>query len=325
MKLSRNSVGVALLVGSVATAAAILKLGALPYPTREKQWAIGIYAGASPLELLAPGSVTNPVLTALDVTDVPAKFVADPFMIRTAPAWYMFFEVFNERSRRGEIGVATSSDALHWRYGGIVLAEPFHLSYPYVFTFGDQHFMIPESGEARAIRLYKAEDFPRRWTLAATLVSGAAFVDSSIVRHQNEWYLFTETRPSINDTLALYYADSLTGPWHEHPQSPIVSNDAHTSRPAGRIVTANGKLFRYTQDDAPSYGIQVVAFEVTELTTASYKERPVGRVPVIGATGSGWNASAMHHIDAHELDEKNWIASVDGARRRWTVRFYSWE
>ena len=325
MKLRTNTARVALLLSGVAAAVSILKLGAVPFVTREKRWSIGIYSGPSPFALHAADTVVNPVLSALDVTDVPAKFVADPFMIRKDPAWYMFFEVLNEKSRHGEIGFATSRDALHWRYGGIVLTEPFHLSYPYVFAVDNQYYMIPESGEARSIRLYTSQDFPTRWTLAATLVDGVAFVDSSVVQYERTWFLFTETRPSADDTLGLYYADMLAGPWREHPQSPIVTHDAHTSRPAGRVVVLNGKLFRYAQDDAPSYGARVFAFEITDLTRTSYRERPVGEFPIVAASGDGWNAAGMHHVDAHALGENAWIACVDGAQRHWAIRWYSWQ
>ena len=280
--------------------------------------------GLLPSTLHAPRTFLNPVLSARDVADVPAKFVADPFMIRKDSTWYMFFEVLNTNSRRGEIGVATSSDALHWSYGRIVLAEPFHLSYPYVFAFENQYYMIPESGEARSIRLYKSEDFPTKWVLTATLLAGSAFADSSVVRHDDTWFLFTETAPYVNDTLGLYYADTLAGPWHEHPKSPIVANDPHISRPAGRVLTANGKLFRYAQDDSPNYGTQVFAFEITELTTATYQERPVSELPILSPGGDGWNAKGMHHVDAHQVDENAWIACVDGAQGDWALRFYSW-
>lgn len=47
--------------------------------------------------------------------------------------WYMFFEVMNQDSDRGEIGLALSDDGIHWEYSQIVLVEPFHLSYPHVF------------------------------------------------------------------------------------------------------------------------------------------------------------------------------------------------
>src|SRR5690348_9959234 len=96
-------------------------------------WSIGIYAGGSPLGLGAPRNLRNPVLSREHVSDVPAVFVADPFMISARDAWYMFFEVLNWRTDKGEIGLATSEDGMAWHYQQIVLAEPFHLSYPYVF------------------------------------------------------------------------------------------------------------------------------------------------------------------------------------------------
>lgn len=324
MKFAKNTVRFGLFLGCLVIAASIFKLGAVPYVTREKRWSIGIYTGPSPFDLRPPRTLLNPVLSASDVSDVPAKFVADPFMIRRDSTWYMFFEVLNAKSGRGEIGFATSSDALQWRYGRIVLAEPFHLSYPYVFSFEDQYYMIPESGAAGAVRLYRAEDFPAKWVLAGTLLTGNAFADSSIVQRDDRWFLFTETRPYVNDTLGLYYADRLAGPWHEHPKSPIVANDPHISRPAGRVVTANDKLFRYAQDDSPSYGIQVFAFEITELTTTTYQEHPVSKSPIVAPAGDGWNAKGMHHVDAHQLDENAWIACVDGAQGGWALRLYSW-
>ena len=93
-------------------------------------WSIAIYTGISPFDL----QPAPPVLTKADITDIPAAFVADPFMLRRDHTWYMFFEVMNIETRLGEIGVATSNDALNWTYDRIVLREPFHLSYPHVFA-----------------------------------------------------------------------------------------------------------------------------------------------------------------------------------------------
>src|SRR5687767_8104954 len=99
---------------------------------RNAIWSIGIYSGESPFHLRPADGSHNPVLTRQNVSDVPACFVADPFMLQVRGTWHMFFEVMNSRSGRGEIGWATSEDALKWKYRQIVLREPFHLSYPYV-------------------------------------------------------------------------------------------------------------------------------------------------------------------------------------------------
>ena len=68
----------------------------------------------------SPGNITNPVLTAEDVTDVSATFVADPFLLYDNDTWYMFFEVM---SNHGDIGLATSLDGFNWIYKQIVIIE----------------------------------------------------------------------------------------------------------------------------------------------------------------------------------------------------------
>src|SRR6266496_1967771 len=145
-------------------------------------YSIGIYAGASPLALAPPNVHPNPVLTPECVTDAVATTVADPFMIRVDGVWHMFFEAvsWTGRSKKGEIALATSRDGFRWAYRRIVLAEPFHLSYPYVFRHGSDFYMVPESHQAGAVRLYRAERFPDRWVLDATLLSGPVLADTSV-------------------------------------------------------------------------------------------------------------------------------------------------
>ena len=100
-------------------------LGKSRVPERVKMqtWAIGIYTGDSPYSVGPSDGISNPVLTGASVSDVPGLYVADPFMIRTASTWYMFFEVLNSQSGRGEIGLATSEDGHQWHYQRIVLRE----------------------------------------------------------------------------------------------------------------------------------------------------------------------------------------------------------
>jgi beta-xylosidase len=287
-----------------------LPLGAL---TKKERWSIGIYTGKSPVDLDAPKGIKNPVLTRRNVSDVRAGFVADPFMIKVDSTWFMFFEVLNQQTRRGEIGLATSEDTVNWKYEQIVLAEPFHLSYPYVFEWMNEYYMVPESHQANSIRLYKASKFPTEWSFVGNIKSGASFLDASIFRHADKWWLFTETNPQHNfDTLRLYYADELLGSWIEHPKSPIITGNAHIARPGGRVLVMNDKIIRYTQDCQPDYGTQLRAFEITELTTTSYQEREIDQNLVLEPTGVGWNGAGMHHIDPHLIHEEQWIACVDG-------------
>jgi hypothetical protein len=280
-------------------------------PQKDHIWSIGIYTGTSPFSFEAPPNIVNPVLAAKDVSDVRAGIVADPFMLHVRGRWYMFFELTNRATCKGEIGLATSQDGFTWQYEQVVLAEPFHLSYPYVFDWMGEYYMIPESHQAKEVRLYKASRFPNGWDCVGVLLSGQSFCDSSIVRHGDHWWLFTETGLHQFDTLRLFYSTSLTGPWREHPRSPIVQGDPHIARPAGRVLVHDGRIIRYTQDCYPSYGKKVRAFEITELTHTTYIEQPVSKI-ILEASGAGWNECGMHHIDPHQNAKHEWIACVDG-------------
>ena len=306
-------------------------------------WSIGIYSGSSPLNL-APFA-HNPVISARDVTDVDAKLVADPFMIRRNDAWHMYFEVLPKGSDRGVIGLAASRDGFDWDYQGVVLEEPFHLSYPCVFDWKGAVYMAAETLDANAVRLYEANPFPHGFQPVCDLVQGA-WADPTIFFHAGSWWMFACSTPFEHRTLHLFFAEELRGPWHPHPQNPIVADNRSTARPAGKVVfhggvpirfaqdclaqqhnrsTARpaGKVvfhggvpIRFAQDCLPRYGTQVRAFEITLLSRQEYSEREFPDSPVLKPEARGWNSVGMHHVDAHQLDDGRWLACVDGDRFR---------
>ena len=272
-------------------------------------WSIGIYTGSSPFRLSEPDNVTNPVLRPEDVTDFRVNIVAHPFMIIVGSRYYLFFTAKNDMS--GEvsgIGLAESSNGVDWKYRRIVLKEPFVLSYPYVFKHQNDYYMIPESYTEKFVRLYRATEFPDKWTHERDLLTGDNFISASVVEHAGMWWMFVG-RPG-NETLRLFYASDLKAQWREHPLSPIVAKNPDIARPGGRALVIDGKLYRIGQDCDPTYGNQALAFQVTDISTTTYKEE-IG-TPLVKATSKGWNADAMHHVDLHQLGKDKWIAAVDG-------------
>ena len=276
-----------------------------------QSWSIGIYVGESPFNLRPAEGIVNPVLTRSDVSDIPASFVADPFMIRAGDLWHMFFEAKHAVARKGEIGLAVSSNGFDWQYEQIVLAEPFHLSYPYVFECDGEYYMIPETLDAKQIRLYRATCFPYGWTHLTDLVEGN-FADPSIFWAAGNWWMFACPSPFEHNSLRLFLADSLTGPWREHPRSPLIEGNPHIARPAGRVIAYNDSLIRFAQDCYPRYGTQVRAFEILELTSTSYREQECEGSPSLIPGDSAWNKEGMHHIDPHLNSDGKWMACVDG-------------
>lgn len=288
----------------------------VPFVSRPQIYSIGVCSGPSMYELTPCAEVENPVMTAQQVTDVPADFVADPFVVRHDGTWFMFFEVLNRKTYEGDIALATSNDGLKWQYGGVVLDESFHLSYPQVFDWHGEFYMIPESNRAGSIRLYKAEPFPSKWSFQQSLVMGR-YVDPTVFHFAGRWWMFaTEISSSV---LHLFYSDELEGPWTEHVKSPVVRNDARVARCAGPILLCTDRPLRFAQDCARTYGKKVRVLEITELSTENYEEKEVSDDLLPCGAGHGWSAGGMHQVSFMKKDENMWLACVDGWR--WKLRF----
>ena len=275
----------------------------------DSRWSIGIYEGPSPFKQTESEGIKNPVITAGDVDDIEAGYVADPFILIKNDKYYMFFEVWNSETNQGDIGYAESEDGKEWDYKKIIINEKFHLSYPYIFEWDSNYYLIPESEADFSVRIYKSISFPEKWEYIGNLLSGWQYSDPSIFYYQNKWWMFVSTVES--NVLYLYYSENLLTGWKPHPLNPIVKLNKDISRPGGRVINYNGTFYRFTQDCDPIYGMQVFAFEITNLSEISYEERIVSQEPIITKTNRGWNAAGMHHIDLHKVGNK-WISAVDG-------------
>ena len=79
------------------------------------------------------------------------------------------------------------------------------------------------------------------------------------------------------------------------------------------MLVHDGRLIRFAQDGWPSYGSFLRAFQIERLDEQGYEEHELPESPILGATRSGWNALAMHHIDAILTKDGHWLAAVNGA------------
>ena len=250
----------------------------------------------------------NPVLQGADVKDMNVDTLAHPFMVIADSRYYAFFTAKDLASDKGGIGLAESRNGLDWKFRRTVIREPFVTSHPYVFKWQSEYYMIPEAHTETSVRLYKATAFPDEWKYEGDLIKGDHFISPTLVRYKDMWWMFTIR--SGNETLRLFYASDFKGPWTEHPLSPIVKKDLRTARPGGRPFVIDGKLYRLGQDCYPRYGYQVRAFQITDISPTTYSETMID-TPLVKASSKGWNAEAMHHVDAQQTGKNRWIAIVD--------------
>jgi hypothetical protein len=134
-------------------------------------------------------------------------------------------------------------------------------------------------------------------------------VDPSIFYYQGRWWLFVGDKD--NTTLYLYSSTSLTRGWVEHPQSPIVKDNA-MARPGGRSFVYNGDIIiRLAQNNA---NIQEVhAYQVDQLDTRQYAEHEISSSPLLtpGINPPDWYSEGMHQFGPWWADD-HWLVAYDG-------------
>jgi hypothetical protein len=187
--------------------------------------------------------------------DDGSRFYADPFPFEHDGRRYIFVEDYPHATRKAVISVA-ELDA-HGVAGKPrpVLEEPHHLSYPQVFAHDGQIWMLPEGSGSARLTLYRAEDFPNRWVPAATLLEGE-ISDATLLHRADGFWLFATDRDgggSTSDTLVVFHAPALTGPWTPHRQNPILI-DRRRARPGGAVIASGSQLALPVQDGTLGYG-----------------------------------------------------------------------
>jgi hypothetical protein len=208
------------------------------------------------------------------------RFYADPFLAEKDGRSYIFFEDYRFSSQKGLISCCELDSAGNCSEPRVVLERPYHLSYPFLFTWQGEIYMIPETRDNRTIEMYRASDFPYTWVHEAVLMSDVAATDSTLLHHHDKWWLFTagvHDHAAPEKTLCLFFADSPRGPWSEHPKNPIVSDVCH-ARPAGCLYFDNGQLIRPGQDCSKSYGYAVRLHRVDVLSETDYQETQLASI-----------------------------------------------
>lgn len=215
------------------------------------------------------------------VRNPPGRYFADPFVVKKGGVSVCFVEDYHCRSSRGRI-TALRLERDGYEELGVALAEPFHLSYPFVFEAGGDLYMCPETEEARDIRLYRCTRFPLEWRLHRVLMDGVAAVDTSIIFHAGRWWMFTNIDSAdmgdYRSELHLFHADTFDSrQWQPHPGNPVVFDSARARN--GGLFRSHGSLLRVFQVHGfDVYGQSMGVARIDELSTHAYSEEVVATV-----------------------------------------------
>ncbi|GJE45134.1 hypothetical protein AEGHOMDF_4328 [Methylobacterium soli] len=253
-----------------------------------------------------PGLVTLGHLPEIGWREVPddgRRFYADPFPFEHQGEPWLFVEEYVHA-----LGKALISAVRFGPEGAIgvpvpVLETGCHLSYPFVFARDGAVWMVPESCGAGSIDLYRAASFPGGWVKEATLVSGIAASDATLLEHAGRWWMFAAVRGndaeaalgngSFSDALHLWTAPDFRGPWTPHAANPVLI-DIASARPAGRIVRRGADLIRPVQDCTRGYGQALALARIERLDDEAFAQRVEARIEA----GPAWPGSRLHTLNA---------------------------
>lgn len=288
--------------------------------TRRATWQIGIVD--RPIGSFARGGVLNDGEVRWLDHEIPHGYLADPIGVSLADGRrYIFAEELRFDTLRGRL-VALEEE----RDGDFSAPRPLdlgadaddiHMSFPHVFRHGGAWWCVPERQNRREVALYRAVEFPWRWRREVTLLRDIAACDSVLFRHDGLWWLFTTDQGKAGGALLAFWSERLTGPYTPHLLNPL-RVDLATSRSAGPVFRADGRLYRSAQDGRAGYGAAVAVLEILALDPMRFRERrsgllvpdPRGRCPEGVHTLSPLGRSATL------VDGKRWITDRAHARRQ---------
>jgi hypothetical protein len=236
------------------------------------QWALAYRFRSGPCD------ANNTFYRFKNLTPPKDRFWADPCAIKAGETYFVFLEEYLNRSGKGHISVMELDRKKGAASPITVLERDYHLSYPFVFEWRNNYYMVPESAANKTVELYRSTSFPFKWELEKVLLTDLRAKDATLAEIEGTWWMFVSiAEHSIPDELYLFFAETPLGPWLPHPRNPVKS-DVRGSRPAGGLFNWNSDLYRPAQNSSGRYGYGMSINRVTRLDREGFREEEVSQV-----------------------------------------------
>lgn len=227
---------------------------------------------------------------------------ADPFLFDYNGDTYLFAEYFSYKLGRGVISVAKYYPAKDsFCEFSEIIREDYHLSYPVVFEYDSQIYMMPECGESNGLYFYEAVDFPSKWKKISVADEKIRLADTTPFMLGKDLYALSlkQKMDSASGELILMKYD---GSFFKTVK--IITDDMSVARPGGNIIIGeDGSLVRVSQNCKDDYGKALNFIKVQDLS-GEYREEIICRwQPDSVSLTNGKNAEGVHTYNSSRLLE----------------------
>lgn len=207
------------------------------------------------------------------------RFYADPFIFKSPEGQiHVIYEDFSVDDLYGKISLTIVDEQLKPVFTKEMLDTKSHLSYPNVFIEDGKTYIIPEASKSGNVTCYEFDFDTKSLINGKTIVQNLPLLDSTILVHNNKYWLFATKRgENSNSKLYIYHSNELTGPYVPHSANPV-KDSLNGTRPAGNFIKLNGDIYRPSQNCAEYYGKSVTINKITLLTENEFEEEVVREI-----------------------------------------------
>ena len=232
-------------------------------------------------------------------------FWADPFGIYKEDKYFVFYEEFNKSKEYGTINCLMLNNQFEIIDNKVVIDEGIHFSFPYVFEFKGEYFMLPETCQKNEISLYKSTHFPFEWKQEKVILNIPG-MDNMLFYHSQKWWLIYSSADSEKESI--YYVRSnedLFTDW-EKCNEQIVYGSLYNSRSGGSVFEHENELYRIMQNCTDSYGQSVVINKIVNLSETDFREEAIKEIKLTSYLNTGF----------HTISKCGSISFIDRRRER---------
>ncbi len=90
-------------------------------------------------------------------------WLADPFLFEREGKTYLFYEAFDRYKNKGVIAYSIIYNCDKISEPCVVIERDYHMSFPNVFEFNGEIYMLPETSQDNSLVVFKSVHFPDRW------------------------------------------------------------------------------------------------------------------------------------------------------------------
>lgn len=243
-------------------------------------------------------------------------YFADPFIVKRKGERALLFEDYSAWTGRGTISaVGLGDDGKPIGPVHQIVAQSYHLSFPFTFEWRDDLYMLPESCANQTLDLYRCVNFPFEWEFDRTLASNCDLADTVLLRSGDESFLLTSPSggggADDRGAIAVFAVDL-------DADEPILNQISTETRCAGRngggTIKFGPDVIRVAQVSGRSYGWALRLNRIEAASIDGYAERALGEIEF-----KGWLPRNIHTLNYADS-----MAVIDVKSRAWPHLITGW-